>query len=78
MIASYYKGEDPGLARQRWGPVPGALRRRWESLPFSHSWAFDPPVNYDEFMMGIPLTLNLELDTSAKVPRPVILRERSD
>ena len=28
---------------------------------FSCSWAFGPPINYEKFLMGIPLTLNLEL-----------------
>jgi hypothetical protein len=27
----------------------------------SSSWAFGPPINYEKFMKGIPLTLNLEL-----------------
>jgi len=27
----------------------------------SHSWPFGPPVNYEKFLMGLLLTLNLEL-----------------
>jgi hypothetical protein len=39
------------------------VRRTHPTKNFSRlsSWAFGPPINYEKFMKGIPLTLNLEL-----------------
>jgi hypothetical protein len=26
----------------------------------NNAWAFGPPINYEKFLMGIPITLNFE------------------
>jgi hypothetical protein len=52
----------------------GTWYNAMQLIPDSCSWVLGPPVKHDKFLVGILLTLNLELFRTEKIkaPAPVL------